>query len=414
MEVTYEPLGVIDQPQDVLRKLFSPHFVMTGPSLFVEQYHQALRSNAQQGLERSHTPCVHHTNSGDQALPIRAIGWGSCGVVYEQLGITHVTKRAINGNSALSEDCRLENDLNMHKAVEKAFAQVSTLVKVPRLYTYMSRKDRLCWTTHRQLLPEGDRIPEDLLITEHIPPIHLVARHALIDCCCPEELKVGARLQDSNDDCLVRLYLGKRRDRTTRLRPRRFFGLRNFPLCLDQMQELRLDIKGYATAMAEALAIMHWKAKIDAADVEFVLGGAPCLTHKALPGAENFTDLPVNHAKIVPIFQLETGATHIWLLDFNQCQPISMDEQGVDQAVKRFFDNDPYYPRPQSPEVKDILLWKAFESRYLEVSEALIGNNLPVLFIQRAKEAMVTRIAMKAEAAQRSDKYSDFDPDTRD
>lgn len=39
------------------------------------------------------------------------------------------------------------------------------------------------------------------------------------------------------------------------------------------MEDLGLDTQTFALAMANALAIMHWQAKIDAADVEFVLGG---------------------------------------------------------------------------------------------------------------------------------------------
>ena len=268
--------------------------------------------------------------------------------MYEQLGTTHVWKRAINGNAALSEDCRLENDLVMHKAVEAASNRVNrkgfaSRLRIPRLYSYMSRSEKTCWSTHAQLFAEGDRDSEDLLLSERIPPIHQIARQALIGVYCPQALQSGARIQSSNDDCLVRLYLGKRRDQTTRLQPRRFFGLRNFPLCLDQMHELGLDTASYAIAMAEALAVMHWNAKIDAADVEFVLGGPPSLTHVPLPSSEQTLT-----SKNLPSFISGSGSegTHIWLLDFNQCQPIQMNEQGVDQAVKRFFDNDPYYPRP--------------------------------------------------------------------
>ena len=174
----------------------------------------------------------------------------------------------------------------MHKKVEDAFASVGHLgsndyhpVFIPRLYNYLERSDRSCWITTAQFFKEGDRMPEDLLIAERIPPVHLVARHALIDPYCPEEWKVGARIQDSNDDCLVRLYLGKRRDATPRDMPRRYFGLRNFPLCLDEMQELGLNIETFALIMAHALAVMHWHAKVDAADVEFVLGGPRSLAH---------------------------------------------------------------------------------------------------------------------------------------
>jgi hypothetical protein len=36
----------------------------------------------------------------------------------------------------------------------------------------------------------------------------------------------------------------------------------------------------------------------------------------------------------------------MWLLGFNRCQDMTMDESGVNQAVDTYFVNDPYYPRP--------------------------------------------------------------------
>lgn len=311
----------------------------------------------------------------------------------------------------------------MHRTVEEAFAMTKCiayayeyLVRVPRLYNYLSRNDRPCWTTTAQLFREHDRTPEDLLIAEHIPPINLVARHALIDLYYPAELKAGAKIQDSNDDCLVRLYLGKRRDHTVRRIPRRFFGLRNFPLCLDQMQELELDTMGFASAMAHALAAMHWKAKIDAADVEFVLGGPPSLAHEALPTSQHISEQLQSPTESVygQTVTSEYVVTHVWLLDFNQCQPMAMDGAGVDQAVKCFLDNDPYYPRPSvgTPGDRDEKLWARFEEVYLTVSYQLIdvGNEkLPQLFMRRIREVMLLRTKRKAEAAQRSDTYSEFD-----
>ena len=49
------------------------------------------------------------------------------------------------------------------------------------------------------------------------------------------------------------------------------------------MEVLNLDVKSYAEAMAEALALMHWGARTDANDVEFVL--APPREEHASPSA---------------------------------------------------------------------------------------------------------------------------------
>jgi hypothetical protein len=58
-----------------------------------------------------------------------------------------------------------------------------------------------------------------------------------------------------------------------------FFNLRNYGLCVDQMQDLGLDIAGIvkvlAEALAEALAHCYWKARVDANDVEFVRAPTP-------------------------------------------------------------------------------------------------------------------------------------------
>ena len=66
--------------------------------------------------------------------------------MYKQLGTTQVIKKAINGNTALAGECRLWNDLIMHKKVEEAMNGNSTRYKitsalVPRCYRYVSKED---------------------------------------------------------------------------------------------------------------------------------------------------------------------------------------------------------------------------------------------------------------------------------
>lgn len=151
-----------------------------------------------------------------------------------------------------------------------------------------------------------------------------------------------------------------------------FFSLRNLPLHLDQMEELGVsldDMKFYAETMAEALAVMHWRAGIDGNDVEFVLAppshgasdtsGDVAATKELLPRNKSF-----HNGESVVINVL--GVHAVWVLDFDLCRPMPMNEQGVQQAVTAFYRNDPYYPRPQS------LLWGVFRERYLCCSK--MGN----------------------------------------
>ena len=50
-----------------------------------------------------------------------------------------------------------------------------------------------------------------------------------------------------------------------------------------EVEDLRLDTSHCALQVADSLAILHWDARTDAADVEFILGGAPCLAQEPLP-----------------------------------------------------------------------------------------------------------------------------------
>jgi hypothetical protein len=110
------------------------------------------------------------------------------------------------------------------------------------------------------------------LRSEQIPPLPEIIRKALINQYFPDDVKDTALTDTTNEDCLVRIYLGKRADYPTQLqRP----SLRNLPLHVNQIEDLQIDVEDYARAMAEALAVMHWVAKINGRDVEFVLGGFP-------------------------------------------------------------------------------------------------------------------------------------------
>ena len=77
---------------------------------------------------------------------LRAVGWGSCGKIYHQLGTSHVIKKAVNRNIILSDECRLWNDFVTHKKVEEVIdsyhaSSNSIPVLVPRVHRYINKAD---------------------------------------------------------------------------------------------------------------------------------------------------------------------------------------------------------------------------------------------------------------------------------
>lgn len=173
----------------------------------------------------------------------------------------------------------------------------------------------------------------------------------MIDQYCPASLITEIKISDVNKDYLIRPYLGRwrRLNNSCRNRPSRFsaFSLRNFPLHLDQMEQLGLPIEIYPESMAETLAMTHWCEEIDANDVEFVL---------APPRCESLSSSQLSSRVL--------GEHVLWLLDFDCCRSMSMDQNGIDQAVTAFLRNDPFYLRPGTHQ----RLWEMFRDRYLQVS----------------------------------------------
>ncbi|TKA64356.1 hypothetical protein B0A49_07384 [Cryomyces minteri] len=313
----------------------------------------------------------------------RQIGAGTCGTVFSDPGTSRVLKLSLNSGNDW-----LWNDYQMHQRVLRTFAKYQRVrdVHIPRCYWFADECDSQFWHANVRRFPEGYQA-EDVLCTEQIPPLPQDLREALIEEYCAPALIEDAKNTPGNRDCLARLYLGKRRRSE---RPTRFFSLRNFNLHSDQMEALGLDVAGYARSMARALAVLHWDARIDAKDVEFVLGGLPA------DGVGQTT------AGTLPR-RFEDRVAQVWLLDFNQCERMSMDSAGVALAVKAFFLNDPYYPRPCSAALTDQGLWDGFRDAYLQMSAEVIGPDaedglraLPVEFVDGVVMGERKRLAAKS------------------
>ncbi|KAL2817517.1 hypothetical protein BDW59DRAFT_165924 [Aspergillus cavernicola] len=161
------------------------------------------------------------TRMKDDKLKLRRIGAGFCGTVWAAEDRGSAFKREDGGPHR-----SLTNDYNMHRHI---WSWLSALQHDPR-------------TTD--------------------PPCSRITKTPFTERYCPAHLVSEIMNSDRNRDCLIRLNLGRHLTQDTSSYSRfKAFSLRNYPLHVDQMEELGIpeqDIVGYARTMAGALAAMHW------------------------------------------------------------------------------------------------------------------------------------------------------------
>ncbi|MCJ1439521.1 hypothetical protein MMC27_008915 [Xylographa pallens] len=370
-----------DSPEEILSRLLSVRSIVSTAS-----------SNARRQQE-----AVHNA----ELQVFRHIGVGTCATVFEHVGTGYVLKK--QNSDALS----VEPDYETHAHIRDSFAKHPFLeIKLPKLMDFIEESQSDWWDTNKDLFPAKHATPGNIIVSEHILPLPKAIRDALVDKYVPINLakdKEHIKALPANKDCLARVYLGKRR-RQDRLRPPPFFSLRNFNLHIDQMEELGLDVPAFTNIMADALAVLHWEAKTDAEDVEFVLGSRPVAIYNEAPSAH---EIQKKDGKIIGTIKKQNfgrRSVHMWVLDFNRCQSISMDEKGLKQAVRAFYMNDPYYPRPGSDNPKDEAVWEQFSTRYLSASKRIVGDGetkLPSMFVKMLVVEGERREKMKKEALQR-------------
>jgi hypothetical protein len=154
-----------------------------------------------------------------------------------------------------------------------------------------------------------------------------------------------------NKHCLARVYLGK----VNQVYKQENFSLRNFPLCLDSMQRLGLDIAGLAKSMGQAYAILQWGAGFNGDDIEFVLGTVA----KDEDRASNF----------------QQRVVQLWMLDFGQCESVNLDED-PEVVYQRFRgalitgDNQWFIPHC----VRDKTLFQQFRTGYVEAGGVILES----------------------------------------
>ena len=130
--------------------------------------------------------------------------------------------------------------------------------------------------------------------------------------------------------------------------------------------------------MADAMAILHCLARIDGQDIEFVISSAPTdMCHGGgPPSSAEIADLRPGTStfEMIDAKDFTRRSLCLWVIDFDACNTISIDQAGVKAAVKAFGKTLPYCPWPsQDTGSVDHALWKDFGNRYISTSNKLGG-----------------------------------------
>ncbi|KAM0257756.1 hypothetical protein ACHAQJ_004207 [Trichoderma viride] len=305
------------------------------------------------------------------------IGIGSCGAVFAQEN----EPLAIKLPQKYNEDAVL-NDYRMHRRIAEQFKKWNfTAVRIPECHFFASREEPTYLNQYLKLSEVADEVcylPASALVTERIQPFSKATRSALIHKYCVPEMKEAALADNDNMDCLVRVYLGSMNGKSDR----KSFSLRNFKLHMNQMAELQMDVVAMSRKMAVAMAIMHWGARVSGRDVEFVLGC--CWRKKSSPRASldlsGTGNLGLPHPIDDGLSAYADGSdlcriTDLWVLDFNQVQPITMDEEGLKKILEATRINDPYFPRPLQESQIEKQAWNAFAGSYIVASDIILEDS---------------------------------------
>ena len=355
-----------ESPSEVVKRTLSAYSVISTSSIF------ARRLNAERLAQ--------------QNLEFRVIGLGSCGSVFEMPGTAIAFKKSSN-TDALWNDFRLTN--MVHNAfidaqmfLQQAFPE-RTIPRTPMCHEFFLKNSASWWAKYLSRFPEQHRRESAVFSVDRILPLSQATRDALIQLYfddAPAEQERAMR-SDENKHCLVRLYLGAREMDDEQSGT--YDSLLNFPLKLNMAEDLDLDLPSLTSEMAIGLAVIHWGAKVDGMDCEFVLGSSTTRPRETIQGFTRSCSPREVHE-----IDFKTRSTHLWVLDFDKSTPINCTKVDVDKKlVPSFLGNDPYFPRPDV----DPKLWSVFSDAYITASYAILKShdakqsvlNLPQRFLDK-------------------------------
>ncbi|KAI4211839.1 MAG: hypothetical protein L6R36_009497 [Xanthoria steineri] len=244
----------------------------------------------------------------------------------------------------------LWNDFCLTNKVYSAFLKVkyllqdtfptNTIPRSPRASQFFLPNSDF-WYTYLDRFPPSHRKVGAVIEMDRILPLPRRIREGLIDRYFDEDTADDAKNDPANTACLVRVYLGENESNTLQA----YDSLLNFPLRRNMVRDLELDVLQLADEMAIGLAVLHWKAGVDAMDVEFVLGSSSVMTENRLRKAPDPDEEPRSVSDALAFVERDV---HIWVLDLDKAKRV-VDmtlESVVRDLVPAFLGNDPYFPRP--------------------------------------------------------------------
>ena len=254
----------------------------------------------------------------------RKIGAGACGAVFARDGNSEGLAIKL---AKVSDNTELWNDYIRHSTISKHFRRFHPEIAIPECHFFVPKDTPSYFANNPDLSKAATdtcHMPTDVLVTERIHPLPQSIRTFLIEKYCPPAARESALNDPANDDCLVRVYLGSHSRKPSS--GMKFFSLRNFKMHLDQMVDLDIDIETVAKRMGAALAVMHWAARTDARDVEFVLGSSRKKTTPLAIDDEKLANMQPKYTG--PVGYTNDGCvcrtTQMWVLDFNQARAVEL------------------------------------------------------------------------------------------
>ncbi|OTA01469.1 hypothetical protein A9Z42_0018320 [Trichoderma parareesei] len=231
------------------------------------------------------------------------------------------------------------------------------------------------------------RASENALVAEQIRLLSGPIRRDLVSKLGGPTFMALAEASGSNADCVARLYLGRK---GCGCQTTLFLLEKCRSMNLRQMLKIGMDVEVMARKVAVSMALLHWGAKVDGRGVKFILGGS-CETASRPENAElssHGTGSPgaassTNGVRSSAARQEATRrTTKLWLLDFHRVRPMTMDNQGLANASRAIWFNEPFFPRPlQSLQIQK-KAWNAFAMSYIAASDIILRENDEKQFLE--------------------------------
>ncbi|KAI8164913.1 Zinc finger protein [Colletotrichum sp. SAR 10_70] len=346
--------------------------------------------------------------------PIICIGAGEHGRVYAVLGTDWAVKKSIQHAAALFNDwsiglqmCHAVYNIAVPAMRESGYAFSG--VSIPRVPTYSTthcfgdKPANDSWWHRNGPRFSGDKIDttaEPLYLMERILPVPAIVRQNLILALWPtgseklEAARNNALVNPDNGSCLIRPYLGLRRDQFDQAQRYKFDNermetLRNFPLCLDEFRHLGIDPKAYARDMGVGLAAAHFAAGVTTNDIEFVIG-----SRRIRDTATSFTmktkgKSPRNVSKMDNNFEeddpqsrsFRNRGLQLWMFDFGACEEFPIPQKNEAQQIFEFVKRsrsgiEDFIPRYVVSDKLDFEVWVEFRTAYVKAGRAILKHKL--------------------------------------